>query len=103
MKRQKDTPILTLSVAASLLEIHPRTLMLYEKGGLINPHRTSTKRRLFSEADLTAVQFVKYLTEKKNVNIASIKLILALLEKAKGKYPDLRKDFFPDFSEKELI
>ncbi|MGH7920220.1 MAG: MerR family DNA-binding transcriptional regulator [Candidatus Dormibacteraceae bacterium] len=40
-----DTPLYTLSVAAEVLETHPRTLMMYERLGLIEPRRTSTNRR----------------------------------------------------------
>lgn len=96
-------PILTLSVAASLLNLHPRTLMLYEKQGIIKPHRTPTGRRLFSEADLLAVQFVHYLTDQKKINLNGVKIILDLFEKLSGKSPNLKKDFFSDFVEKELL
>jgi len=55
----QEQAILTISIAAKLLKIHQRTLMLYEKSGLINPHRTSTNRRLFSIIDLQKLQFIK--------------------------------------------
>ena len=103
MAKQKDAPLLTLSVAASLLNMHPRTLMLYEKEGLVKPHRTSTNRRLFSETDLGKVQFIQFLIDKENTNLAGIRVILNILEKTSSKIPTIRKELFPDFSEKELI
>jgi MerR family transcriptional regulator/heat shock protein HspR len=103
MAEEKKKPILTLSVCALLLNLHPRTLMLYEKEGLIQPYRTSTNRRLFSQVDLGQIQFIQYLIDKKRANIAGAKVILDLLEKAKERYPNLKEDFFPDFETKELI
>ena len=100
---QKDAPILTLSVAASLLNLHPRTLMSYEKEGLIRPFRTSTNRRLFSQQDLAAIQFVQFLIDKEHTNVAGVRLILRILEKAAAKYPTIKRDLFPDFQTRELI
>src|SRR4030067_3609360 len=95
MAEEKTKPILALSVTAQLLNLHPRTLMLYEKEGLIKPYRTSTNRRLFSQTDLSQIQFIKYLIDKKRANIAGAKVILDLLEKAEGRYPNLKEEFFP--------
>lgn len=103
MSKNKTNPVLTLSVAASLLNLHPRTLMLYEKESLIKPFRTATNRRLFSQDNLSQIQFIQYLVEVHRVNLAGARTILALLDKSSGKYPSLKKDFFPDFAEKELI
>ena len=103
MSNQKNQPILTLSVAASLINLHPRTLMLYEKEGLIHPHRTSTNRRLFSRTDLAHIQFVQYLIEKKRTNLKSNRLILEILEKDSEKYPEIKKELFPDYAARELI
>lgn len=99
----KDSPILTLSVAASLLKIHPRTLMLYEKESIIKPHRTSTNRRLYSQSNLGQIQFVQYLVTSKHTNLAGIRLVLEIIEKIQTKNPNIIKDLFPDFSEKKLI
>lgn len=100
---QRNNPILTLAVAASLLNLHPRTLMLYEKEGLIKPHRTGTNRRLFSPADLATIQFIQYLTSNMGVNLKGAKVIMSLLEKAANKYPGLKRDLFSDFAEKDLL
>ena len=47
-----DKPLYTLSIAAEILEIHPRTLMMYEALKLVIPQRTSTNRRRYSQRDL---------------------------------------------------
>lgn len=74
-----DKPIYTLSVAAEILDAHPRTLMMYEHLDLIRPHRTSTNRRRYSQRDLMKLQAIQTLTRKHRVNLAGAKLILTTL------------------------
>ena len=95
--------ILTISVAAGLLKLHPRTLMLYEREGLIEPHRTSTKRRLFSLNDLKHLQFIIYLTQKVGLNIRGVKTTLRAIDLAEKSGFNLKKALFPDFKTKKLI
>lgn len=98
-----EDPILTISVAANLLRLHPRTLMLYEKSGLITPHRTSTSRRLFSLKDLEKLQFIKYLTRKEGVNLTGVKIILEAISLAEKEGVGLRKALFPAFKPRPLF
>ena len=56
MRYQKSAPLFTISVAAQLSKLHPRTLMLYEKAGLIKPFRTKTDRRRYSQGDLDKIR-----------------------------------------------
>ena len=96
-------PILTISVAAELLHSHPRTLMLYEKIGLITPHRTGTQRRMFSFKDLEVIQFIKYLTQKQGINLQGVKFMLEALSLAKKEGINLKKMLFPAFKPTSLI
>lgn len=96
-------PILTISIAANLLGLHPRTLMIYEASGLLTPHRTKTNRRLFSITDLNDLQFVKYLTQGKGINIQGVKLILQAIEIGKKEGIDLKKQLFPEFRPQPLL
>ena len=73
-----DKPLYTISVAAEILETHPRTLMLYEDAGLLEPHRTSTNRRRYSQRDIVKVQVIQYLTREKGVTLAGVRHILSL-------------------------
>ena len=98
-----EDPILTISVAANLLKLHPRTLMLYEKSGLITPHRTSTSRRLFSIKDLEKLQFVKYLTQKEGVNLRGVRIILEAIDFAQKNGLKLKRPLFPSFRSQALI
>jgi MerR family transcriptional regulator/heat shock protein HspR len=75
-----DKPLYTISVAAEILETHPRTLMLYEDAALIEPHRTSTNRRRYSQRDISKVQVIQHLTREKGVTLAGVRHILSLFE-----------------------
>ena len=75
-----DKPLYTISVAAEILETHPRTLMLYEDALLLEPHRTATNRRRYSQRDIVKVQVVQNLTREKGVTLAGVRHILSLFE-----------------------
>jgi MerR family transcriptional regulator/heat shock protein HspR len=91
-----DKPLFTLSVAADLLGVHPRTLMIYETERLVVPSRTKTNRRRYSQADIRKLEFIQYLTRKKGVNLAGVKAILELLEVGNKHDLNLRHTVFAD-------
>ncbi|HEY0493322.1 MAG TPA: MerR family transcriptional regulator [Candidatus Dormibacteraeota bacterium] len=78
-----DKPLYTISVASEILETHPRTLMMYEDLGLIEPYRTATNRRRYSQRNVRKLQVIQQLTREKGVNLAGVKHILTLLEALK--------------------
>ena len=96
-------PVFTLSVAAEILSVHPRTLMIYETESLVVPLRTKTNRRRYSQNDLKKLQFVRYLTTIKGINLAGVESILSMLRSSEKNGIDLQKLCFPDFSEQELV
>ena len=98
-----EEAILTISVAASLLGVHPRTLMLYERAKLINPYRTGTNRRMFSKQDLQLLQFIKFLTQEEGVNLRGVKIFLDASEVAHRANIDLKEALFPNFKPGALI
>lgn len=73
---RRDRPVYVISVAASLAGCHPRTLRIYEEEGLVDPVRTQTNIRLYSDDDLRRVRVVRYLTQVRGVNLAGVKLLL---------------------------
>jgi MerR family transcriptional regulator/heat shock protein HspR len=74
----KTTPLYTIGIAAELLDVHPRTLRLYEESGLIKPARRNN-RRLYSNHDLAWVRCVRYLIHEKGLNQEGLRRLLALL------------------------
>jgi len=70
-----DRPIFTLSVAADLLGLHPRTLRIYEEKKLVLPARTEGNRRRYSQNDIQRFQFIRRLTSG-GVNLEGVRIIL---------------------------
>lgn len=95
--------ILTISVAAKLLDLHPRTIMLYERTGLMKPYRTSTQRRMYSAKDLDDLQFIKFLTRQKGINLQGVKLILEAISFAEKGGVDLKGQLFSNFKAEKLF
>src|SRR5437870_4722918 len=70
-----NRPIFTLSVAADLLGLHPRTLRIYEQKGLVVPARTEGNRRRYSQNDIRRFQTIRQLTNG-GVNLEGVRIIL---------------------------
>jgi MerR family transcriptional regulator/heat shock protein HspR len=96
-------PLFTLSVAAEILGVHPRTLMIYESEGLVVPARTKTNRRRYSQKDIRKLQFIRFLTNKRGVNLTGVKIILEMIQEAEKRNFDFQKTVFPEFMEKQLL
>src|SRR2546421_4680835 len=69
-------PVYVISIAAGIAGCHPRTLRIYEEEGLLEPVRTDTNIRLYSDEDLERVRVIRYLTQVRGVNLAGVKLLL---------------------------
>jgi MerR family transcriptional regulator/heat shock protein HspR len=72
---KNDLPIYPISVAAKLLDVHPRTLRIYEDEGLIKPERQG-ERRLYSQNDITWVGCLRSLIHDEGISIPGIKKLL---------------------------
>lgn len=71
----KDLPLYPIGVAARLLDVHPRTLRIYEDEGLINPHRQGP-RRMFSQNDLQWIACLRSAIHDQGISIPGIKKLL---------------------------
>lgn len=79
--KNKEGKYFAIGVVSKLYNIHPQTLRLYEREGLINPKRTEGNTRLYSEKDLERVRLILNLTRNLGVNLAGVEIILNLREK----------------------
>ncbi len=70
-----------IGVAAKLCQMHPQTLRLYERMGLVNPARVGTKNRVYSRADIERLMQIQHLTQDMGVNLAGVEVVLDLLDK----------------------
>jgi MerR family transcriptional regulator/heat shock protein HspR len=75
--RRSDRAVYVISVAAELAGIHPQTLRVYERKGLLEPARTAGGNRRYSEDDLVRLQRIVELTEA-GLNLAGVKRVLEL-------------------------
>lgn len=74
-----DRPVYVISVAAELAAMHPQTLRMYERRGLLSPRRLPNNRRLYSEQDLARLRRIQELTEV-GLNLAGVERVLQLEE-----------------------
>lgn len=76
-----ERPVYVISVAASIVSVHPRTLRIYEDEGLIEPARTPSNIRLYSENDIRRVLWIRHLTRERGVNLAGVRILFELEER----------------------
>jgi MerR family transcriptional regulator/heat shock protein HspR len=74
-----DRPLFMISVAAELAGMHPQTLRLYERRGLVRPQRTAGQTRRYSRHDVERLQRIQELTEI-GLNLAGVERVLAMEE-----------------------
>ncbi len=74
----EDRPLYVISVAAELVDMHPQTLRLYERKGLIEPSRSSGQTRLYSQRDIDHLREIRRLTQELGVNLAGVEEIIRL-------------------------
>jgi MerR family transcriptional regulator/heat shock protein HspR len=77
MARATATPVYVISVAAELAGVHPQTLRVYERKGLLDPSRTSGGSRRFSERDLARLRRIQDLTAA-GLNLEGVRRVLEL-------------------------
>ena len=81
MTKRKGKGAYMISVVAEMYEIHPQTLRLYEREGLLKPSRSEGNTRLYTEEDLKRLEFILSLARDLGVNIAGIGIILNMRER----------------------
>jgi len=73
-----ERAVYIISVAAELAGVHPQTLRIYERKGLLSPKRTSGNTRRYSERDIARLRLIQDLTQQRGVNLAGVKLIMEM-------------------------
>jgi MerR family transcriptional regulator, heat shock protein HspR len=77
VQRASNQAVYVISVAAELAEVHPQTLRIYERKGLIEPARTGGGSRRYSDEDIELLRRIQQLTNQ-GLNLAGVKRVLAL-------------------------
>jgi MerR family transcriptional regulator/heat shock protein HspR len=76
--RPSDRALYIISVAAELAGVHPQTLRIYERKGLLNPARTAGNTRRYSDRDIDRLRAIQKLTQEHGINLAGVKMIVEL-------------------------
>ena len=91
MKRKTKT--YTISAIADLYDVHPQTLRLYEREGLLKPSRSQGNTRLYTDADLERLEVILSLTRDLGVNLAGVEIILNMREKMEAMQKEFERFF----------
>jgi MerR family transcriptional regulator/heat shock protein HspR len=81
MRRAKSKAAYMISAIAEQYEIHPQTLRLYEREGLLKPSRSEGNTRLYTSEDIERLEVILHLTRDLGVNLAGVEIILNMREK----------------------
>jgi MerR family transcriptional regulator, heat shock protein HspR len=81
MAKGKSKAAYMISAVAEQYEIHPQTLRLYEREGLLRPSRSEGNTRLYTSEDLERLEVILKLTRDLGVNLAGVEIILNMREK----------------------
>ncbi len=76
----KQRPKYSISVVAQMFKIHPQTLRLYEREGLIKPQRTDRNTRMYCDEDVERLESILNLTQQMGVNLAGVEVIFRMRE-----------------------
>jgi len=89
-----------ISAVAQKYNIHPQTLRLYEREGLLKPSRTDGNTRLYSEEDLEQLETILALTRDLGVNLAGVEIILNMRHKIQAMQHEVNE--FMEYVKKEM-
>ena len=95
-----------ISAVASKYNIHPQTLRLYEREGLLLPSRTEGNTRVYKEEDLKKLEFILNLSRDMGVNLAGIEIIFNMKEKMESMQEEFSKfleELKREFEDKEAL
>ncbi len=91
MKRRAKT--FTISAVAEQFDVHPQTLRLYEREGLLKPSRSEGNTRLYTDGDLERLELILSLTRDLGVNLAGVEIILNMREKMDAMQREFERFF----------
>lgn len=99
--KRKSKGAYMISSVAEMYGIHPQTLRLYEREGLLKPSRTEGNTRLYTEEDLERLEFILNLARDLGVNIAGIAIILQMRERMEEMNRQMQS--FVDYVRTEML
>ena len=101
MTKRKGKGAYMISAVAEMYGIHPQTLRLYEREGLLKPSRTEGNTRLYTDEDLQRLEFILSLARDLGVNISGMAIILQMRERMEEMQRQIQD--FVQFLQKEVL
>jgi MerR family transcriptional regulator/heat shock protein HspR len=101
MTKRKSKGAYMISAVAEMYGIHPQTLRLYEREGLLKPSRTEGNTRLYTDEDLGRLEFILSLARDLGVNIAGMAIILQMRERMEEMQRQIQE--FVQYIQKEVL
>ncbi len=105
---ERDKAVYLISVVSKMLGVHPQTLRIYEREGLVRPVRTGGGVRLYSQGDVERIRLVMRLTRELGINLAGVEVILQMREKMElmqeemlRMAEDMRREFMAELRKRE--
>ncbi len=90
-----------ISAVAEMYDIHPQTLRLYEREGLLVPSRSQGNTRLYGQEDLEQLEFILKLTRDLGVNLSGVEIIMNMRKRMEEMQQEMQA--FVEFVQKELV
>jgi MerR family transcriptional regulator/heat shock protein HspR len=91
MAKAKSRAAYMISAVAEQYQIHPQTLRLYEREGLLRPSRSDGNTRLYTDEDLERLEVILQLTRELGVNLAGVEIILNMREKMEAMQREINQ------------
>jgi len=101
MARKRKQGAYMISAVAEMYTIHPQTLRLYEREGLLRPSRSEGNTRLYTDEDLERLEFILNLARDLGVNIAGIAIVLQMRERMEAMNRQMTE--FVDYVRSEML
>jgi MerR family transcriptional regulator, heat shock protein HspR len=92
---EENEGLYIISIAARLARVHPQTLRLYERKGLLEPKRTPKNRRRYSDADINRLKHIQELTQESGLNLSGVQMVLDMelqIERMETEILELQKE-----------
>src|SRR5216110_3676412 len=97
---RKRAKTFTISAVAEEFDLHPQTLRLYEREGLLKPSRSEGNTRLYTQEDLERLEVILNLTRDLGVNLAGVEVILNMRQRLEDMHHEMQQ--FIEYIEREF-
>ncbi|MFN8006466.1 MAG: helix-turn-helix transcriptional regulator [Terriglobia bacterium] len=91
VRKKKDKAAYMISNVAKTYDVHPQTLRLYERQGLLKPSRSEGNTRLYTDEDLKRLELILNLTRDLGVNLAGVEIILNMRARVEEMQKEMRQ------------